>query len=146
MRKHLLTEAVDTAPAELTIIAQGARFEGAAINVSGDLRVDGEVQVEDLVVGQRLIVGPTGQVEAGRTRAADAVVAGSLQGRMEAESTLVLKDTGRISGVIVASRLIVEEGGICDGTFSIGTGARDAGRAKEYSLPDQIRSGPSTRE
>lgn len=123
MRKQSFSDAVENAPAELTIIGQGTRVEGKAIKVAGDLRVDGEVDVEEIVVGERIIVSPSGNVEASRVRAREAAVAGAVQAQIEIESTLVLKETGRVSGTIVASRLIVEEGGICDGSFNVGPGA-----------------------
>lgn len=147
MRKNTLTDAMETAPAELTIIAQGARIEGASINVSGDLRIDGEVQTDELIVGQRMIVGPSGQVDSERIRAHDAVIAGNLRGRVEVEATLVLKETGRLSGVLAAARLIVEEGGICDGTFNVGTGTGSPqSGTRSFSLPDNLRSGTADAE
>ncbi|HEX7070369.1 MAG TPA: polymer-forming cytoskeletal protein [Rhodothermales bacterium] len=146
MRRQSFSDAVETAPAELTIIARGALFEGKALRVAGDLRVDGEVQVEELTVGERLIISPSGTVSATRIRARDGVVAGEGRGRFEVESTLVLKETGRISGVIVASRLIVEEGGMCDGTFSIG-GEKPLATGSIHEMPfgaARRPSGPET--
>lgn len=141
MRKQTLSDAVETAPAELTIIGQGARFEGNAVKVAGDLRVDGEVDVDEVAIGERIIVSPSGNVEASRVRAREAVIAGTVRGHIEIESTLVLKDTGRVSGTIVASRLIVEDGGICDGTFNVGPGALSGqNKAKPLVLPETLKS------
>lgn len=141
MRKTAVATSVETAPAELTIIGQGTRLEGASLRVTGDLRVDGEVQVDELSVGERMIVSPAGTVSASRIRTRDAVVAGSVNAHIEVDATLVLKDTGRVSGVIVANRLIVEEGGICDGTFTVGPGSVGRSAATpSISLPNDVKS------
>ena len=147
MRQKSFSEAAESAPAELTILSQGARFEGKSLRVAGDLRVDGEVQVEDLNVGERLIISPSGELNATRIRAHDAVIAGNATGRCEIESTLVLKETGHVSGVIVAARLIVEEGGVCDGTFSIGASkSADRSPTKELPFPGGMKIADAERE
>ena len=140
MRKQSVAN-VETAPADLTIIGKGTRLDGASLHVAGDLRVDGELRVDDLVVAERMIVSPTGSLSASRIRTRDAVVAGQVDAHLEVEATLVLKDTGRVGGVIIANRLIVEEGGICDGTFTVGPGStgRSGGSGAAVSLPDDLR-------
>lgn len=116
---------MDNTPGDLTILGRGARFEGGKIRVDGDLRVDGDVEVEEIVVGERMIVTSSGNVQAKMIRAKEVVVAGIVDGTFRVNECLILKETGHTKGSITAARLIVEEGGVCDGMFSIGQGDQE---------------------
>lgn len=116
---------MDNTPGDLTILGRGARFEGGKVRVDGDLRVDGDVEVDEIVVGERMIVTSSGTVNAKMIRAKEVVVAGTVDGTFRVTECLILKETGHTKGSITAARLIVEEGGVCDGMFSIGRGDQE---------------------
>ena len=72
------------------------------------------------------MIGKAGRVN-GDIHTQDAVIAGTVKGSLIVESRLELQATCHIDGEISAARLQLEEGGVVNGTISVGR--KDAGVA-----------------
>lgn len=98
-------------------IGEGTYFEGK-FSFKGVVRIDGSVKGE-LKCNGTLIVGETGVLEASiKTR--DAIIRGTVNGNIEAEGRLELKNPCSIVGDMSAQTLVVEEGVSIQGNISTG--------------------------
>lgn len=107
----------------------------AGLTVGPGGRVDGDVTGPDtggsdrvvvieghvggVVRAHRVEVGPDGSVGSGMT-VDEGVVRGHVRGPIETANRLVLEETARVEGDIIARRLGLKEGGRVFGTVSIG--------------------------
>lgn len=87
---------------------------GPGVTLTGDLDTPGSIRVEGRLVGsirsaKAVVVGRDGIVE-GEIETADAIIAGTVQGTIQAGSRLEIQSTARIEGTIRAGSLKVEEG------------------------------------
>lgn len=96
-----------------TYIGPDTKLEGT-VAASGSLRIDGHVDGEIQAEGD-VVVGESGRVRAGIT-AANVIIAGEVTGRVQASGRLELMATGRLYGDAVMQTLIVEQGGVLEGT------------------------------
>ena len=112
----------------ISIIGPGMHIVGDCdttdtIRIEG--RVEGSVRAEKAVV-----IGKGGRVN-GDIQTQDAVIAGMVKGALDVDSRLELQATCVIDGEIRATRLKLDEGGMVNGTVSIGrkevTGGAPAG-------------------
>jgi cytoskeletal protein CcmA (bactofilin family) len=92
---------------------------GPSVRVEGDLISEGNLQVEGTVNGKvntlkDLFVGETARIQAD-INAENATIAGVVEGNIEVEHTLVIKDTGKVLGNIVCAELGVHEGAYFSG-------------------------------
>jgi cytoskeletal protein CcmA (bactofilin family) len=85
--------------------------------------VDGKIQSDD-----ELLVGEGGIVE-GEITVARLVVAGTVRGTVWVRERLVVHASGRIQAEIHTPRLVVDEGGVVEGTIHMADGTRPQGRA-----------------
>ena len=99
-----------------TIVGKGSVLEGN-FELQDGVRVDGRLAGR-LESSGILIVGPTGVVNADPIRVRDAIVAGRVEGNIEAEHQVKLDATAVVVGNVTGKVLIVEEGatlrGLCD--------------------------------
>ena len=101
----------------ISIIGPGMHIVGDCdttdtIRIEG--RVEGSVRAEKAVV-----IGKGGRVN-GDIQTQDAVIAGTVRGALDVDSRLELQATCVIDGEIRATRLKLDEGGVVNGTVSIG--------------------------
>lgn len=101
----------------ISIIGPGMHIVGDCdttdtIRIEG--RVEGSVRAEKAVV-----IGKGGRVN-GDIQTQDAVIAGMVRGALDVDSRLELQATCVIDGEIRATRLKLDEGGVVNGTVSIG--------------------------
>lgn len=101
----------------ISIIGPGMTVVGDC-DTDGTIRIDGKVQ-GTIRAGKAVVVGKDGIVE-GEIRTQDAVVSGSVEGTLTAESRLELQSTCRIQGEIFARRMQLEEGAVLNGKVSMG--------------------------
>ncbi len=101
-----------------TVIAKGVRLEGQ-FKSQGDVLIEGEVQGTIQTDGL-LTVGADAFVKATVT-AADAVVAGKVEGNVLAKRRLEVKSTARVNGDIVCETIIVEAGAALKGNLTSGS-------------------------
>lgn len=96
---------------------------GPGMKVVGDCETDGTIRIEGVVegsvrAGKAVVVGKDGRVK-GDVSTQDAVISGTVQGTVSAESRLELQATARIDGEIRARRMQLEEGALLNGTVQM---------------------------
>tara|TARA_B110000116_G_scaffold113243_1_gene98375 strand:+ start:458 stop:796 length:339 start_codon:yes stop_codon:yes gene_type:complete len=94
------------------------------MRVVGDCETDGTIRIEGIVegsvrAGKAVVVGRDGVVS-GDIATQDAVISGTVNGTLVADSRLELQATSRIEGDVRARRLQLEEGAIFNGTVHMG--------------------------
>lgn len=95
-----------------TLISQGSQVEGKLICES-DLRIDGQFQGDIESTGEVTI----GELAVARSNitAKEVFIAGKVYGDVTAEERLTITRTGQMYGDVVASSLIIMEGGVLNG-------------------------------
>ncbi len=101
----------------LNSIVQGTQIEGT-IKASSDLRIDGQINGK-LFCDAKVIIGPTGKID-GEVTCQNAVIEGSFKGTLNVKELLNIRETAKVQGEISYSKLIVQPGGVIEGTLSIG--------------------------
>lgn len=109
-----------------TVVGKGTVLEGC-FEVHEGIRVDGILKGQ-LTASGALVVGSSGEVKADSVRVKDAVIAGRLEGKLEASHQVKLESSAVLVGDITAQVLIVEEGA----TFR---GVCNAGESTEMDQP-----------
>ncbi len=102
-----------------THIAEGTELE-CKLNSKENLRLDGRLHGE-LKCGGRVVMGPKSFLR-GSLQAREAVVMGRVEGKIQVEETLHLRETACVHGPIKARHLTVDEGAEYVGDCSIGDG------------------------
>ena len=97
---------------------------GPGMRVVGDCEIEGTVRIEGRVegsvrAGKAVVVGKEGIVD-GDIFTQDAVISGTVQGTLTAESRLELQASCHIEGEIHARRMQLEEGAMLNGTVKMG--------------------------
>lgn len=97
---------------------------GPGMRVVGDLVTDGTVRIEGTVegsvqAGKGVVLGVEGTV-LGSIHTQDAILSGTLDGTIVAESRLEVQASSRVSGEIRARRLQLEEGALLNGQVLMG--------------------------
>ncbi len=105
------------APNQLNLIGEGTVFEGT-LRTAHDIRVSGRI-VGALHVQGKAIIAAEGVIE-GELHAANADIAGQVQGNLFIQETLLLKESARVEGKIQTGRLVVEAGALFDGECRMG--------------------------
>jgi len=108
-----------------SVIGEGSVFEGT-FEVTGNLRVDGKFK-GDLDVTETLVVGKNGQVDA-TVKTKNAVVAGTIQGDLNASDKITLQSGSRLEGEMVTSKLVIEEGVSFQGSCNTAKGGVPAAK------------------
>ena len=97
---------------------------GPGMRVVGDCETDGTIRIEGMVegsvrAGKAVVVGKDGVVS-GDIATQDAVISGTVNGTVVADSRLEIQATSLIEGDVRARRLQLEEGAIFNGTVHMG--------------------------
>lgn len=104
---------------------------GTGMKVTGDCVTDGTLRVEGRVEGTiraaKAVVVGEGGVVSGDIQTQDAVIAGTVQGSIAADSRVELQSTCRIEGDIRSRRVKLEEGGQVDGRLEMGRAGGSGG-------------------
>lgn len=100
---------------------------GPGMKIVGDCSSDGTIRVEGQVegavkAGKSVVVGEGGTVK-GDISTQDAIIAGTVDGSVVAESRVELQATCRVQGDIRSRRVKLEEGGQVDGQLHMGASA-----------------------
>lgn len=111
---------------------------GPGMHIVGDCDTTDTVRIEGRVEGsvraeKAVVVGKGGRVN-GDIQTQDAVIAGMVKGALDVDSRLELQATCVIDGEIRATRLKLDEGGVVNGTVSIGR-KEVAGAAPASAMP-----------
>jgi cytoskeletal protein CcmA (bactofilin family) len=102
---------------ELNFLGSGTYVEGI-IKTESSVRVDGTIKGK-LVCKNTLTVGINGQIE-GDIEAKNAIIGGKINGKIKVAEKLVLESKSALMGEIKASKLIIDEGAIFEGTSKMG--------------------------
>ncbi|MFA6406577.1 MAG: polymer-forming cytoskeletal protein [Patescibacteria group bacterium] len=100
-----------------TIIAKGVKLEGE-FKSQGDVLIEGEV-VGNIQTDGLLTAGPESLIKAGIS-AADAVIAGKVEGNLQIKHRLEIRATARIKGDTVCQTIGVEAGAVLQGNVRCG--------------------------
>ena len=96
---------------------------GATVKIEGDLVSDGDIKVDGLVTGKikttkNLYVGQMAKIEAD-VEAANAVLAGTVQGDIKIKDSLLIQETGKVQGNVFCGRLSIAEGAFFSGNCTM---------------------------
>ena len=117
-----------------TIVGEGSVLEGN-IQVRENIRVDGSL-VGRLTTSGTLEVSPSGVVvAAGRIKAKAAVIAGRLEGNLEADQ-VKLESSAVLVGDIKAKLLVIEEGAAMSGFLGDSDPSIETDRKVERTLQE----------
>lgn len=109
-----------------TLIGKGSYFEGN-LKIEHSLRVDGKVK-GNIRSSDSIIIGKDGEVE-GEIYVKNAVVGGKIKGKLVASGKVTLESTSEFVGQLRASKLVIDEGAVFDGTSQM-RGTEEVGKAK----------------
>lgn len=106
-----------------TLVPAGFAFEGT-------VAFDGRARIDGRVIGRvdgrgRLEVGATGELH-GDVRADEIVLAGAVEGDLEATGRLEMREGARVRGAVRTRALRMNEGALLDGPCAV-AGPPDAG-------------------
>jgi cytoskeletal protein CcmA (bactofilin family) len=98
---------------------------GGGMKVTGDVSGEGELRIEGRVEGSvttdgRVIVEANGEV-VGDIEAAEVVASGKVSGKITASGAVRLESGCQVEADVEAARISLEEGGIVNGTFKMGS-------------------------
>lgn len=96
-----------------TLVGEGTTFEGK-IKSEASIRVDGLV-IGDIESAGHVTIGENGAARS-NIFAHDLILAGKITGNVEVKGTLTIRATGSLIGDLTAESLLIEAGGIFQGT------------------------------
>jgi len=99
-----------------TILGPGANFEGD-LEANSGVRIDGRFKGNMKLKGL-LIIGKTGSVE-GEIHARNAVIGGSLEGKIKIDERIEFQTGARFSGELSCKGIKIEDGVKFDGSCSM---------------------------
>lgn len=114
----------------LNIIGAGTLIKGN-LESNGDIRIDGTLQ-GNLITKGKLVLGPTGKTE-GEVQCKNCEVSGTVDGKIIVDELLSLKNSAKIYGDIITSKLAIEPGAVFTGTCNMGS---QKGTVKIVDNPD----------
>ena len=95
-----------------TLIGKGTTFEGN-LSVQHSLRIDGKF-VGNIKSTDSIIVGKEGIIE-GEIDVKNAVIGGTVKGKITASGKVTLEATAVLVGKLKATKLVIAEGAVFDG-------------------------------
>ena len=117
---------------------------GPGMTIIGDCETDGTVRIEGSVegsvkAGKAVVIGKQGSVK-GDIVTQDAVISGSVNGKLTAASRLELQATCRIDGEVHTRRMQLEEGAVLNGSVIMGPDAVGEGKAEKRGQMSEQRA------
>jgi cytoskeletal protein CcmA (bactofilin family) len=108
---------VESSSTELNFFGGGTVVEGT-IRANNSVRVDGRIKGK-LICKNTLTVGVNGEIE-GDVEAKNAIVGGKIKGKIKVAEKLVLEAKSILIGDLKASKLLIDEGAVFEGTSDMG--------------------------
>lgn len=102
---------------EIDLIGKGTQITGD-ITTENSIRIFGVIQGK-LTSKNTVTIGQQGVVE-GDLVAANAIIAGTVKGKVTVSEKLVLESTSKLTGELKSKKLIIDEGAVFDGTSDMG--------------------------
>jgi cytoskeletal protein CcmA (bactofilin family) len=126
-----------------------ASILGPTLYFKGDLSAEEDLLIQGRVEGsithtQRLTVGAQGTVKA-NIRAQLIIVEGAVEGDLQAEKSVIVKDTAKIIGNIYAPSVSINEGACFSGNIDMSgkTAQSLSGNKSDGALPRMVRASGS---
>ena len=113
-----LKDSSSTSSTELNFLGGGTIVEGT-IKTDNSVRVDGKLKGK-LICKNTLTVGLNGEID-GEVQAKNAIIGGKIKGKVSIAEKLVLESKSVLIGELKASKLIIDEGAVFDGTSDMGS-------------------------
>ena len=132
MERPIMVEQGETLPPrppDPESVIDAASFLDGRLHVGNHLRIEGEAKGEIQCEGTLTIA--EGALVTAQVSAVNVVIAGTLMGDMICRHRLEILPTGRVAGTIITGSIIIQEGGIVEGTLHMrhsGHGQRSDGR------------------
>jgi cytoskeletal protein CcmA (bactofilin family) len=104
-------------------LGKNTSFEGK-MSFEGMVRLDGRFDGE-IFSGDVLIIGETAIINA-KIKVGTLLVDGKVTGNVHASDKIEIHSTGKLNGDITTAALVIEEGGVFDGTCKMDKGAEEA--------------------
>ena len=101
----------------VNLIGNGTKIVGD-ITSAGDVRIDGHL-LGNLIIAGKFVLGVSGMVE-GNITCVNAELSGEVKGTVNVSEILSLKNTSKINGDIVTTKLMIEPGALFTGTCNMG--------------------------
>lgn len=114
-----------------TLIGGGSIFEGKIKSDAG-IRIEGKI-IGDIECQGDVTIGEQGVAES-NIIARNVIIAGSVNGHVQAKNKLSITSKGKLYGDMVAASLSIEEGSIFEGTSRMGS-TTDPVPAKAEAAP-----------
>ncbi len=109
--------ASESSSTELNFLGSGTVVEGT-VRTTNSVRVDGKIKGK-LFCKNTLTVGVNGVVE-GEIEAKNAIIGGKIHGKIKVAEKLVLEAKSVLIGDLKASKLLIDEGAVFEGTSDMG--------------------------
>lgn len=103
-------------------IEQGTKIKGDIIT-HGNIRLDGEVE-GNIFSESKVVLGSTCKMN-GNLKAQNAEISGEVTGTIEISELLVLRPSAVVTGDIISSKMVVDEGAVFNGTCKMGGKVKD---------------------
>ena len=107
----------ESSSTELNFLGGGTVVEGT-IKANNSVRVDGRIKGK-LICKNTLTIGVNGEIE-GDVEAKNAIVGGKTKGKIKVAEKLVLESKSVLIGDLKASKLLIDEGAVFEGTSDMG--------------------------
>jgi cytoskeletal protein CcmA (bactofilin family) len=108
---------VESSSTELNFFGGGTVVEGT-IRANNSVRIDGRIKGK-LICKNTLTIGVNGEIE-GDVEAKNAIVGGKIKGKIKVAEKLVLEAKSILIGDLKASKLLIDEGAVFEGTSDMG--------------------------
>ena len=108
---------VESSSTELNFLGSGTVVDGT-IKSTNSVRVDGKIKGK-LICKNTLTIGVNGEIE-GDVEAKNAIVGGKIKGKIKVAEKLVLEAKSVLIGDLKASKLLIDEGAVFEGTSDMG--------------------------
>ena len=112
----------------VNLIGNGTKIVGD-ITSAGDFRIDGHL-TGNIVTSGKFVLGISGVVD-GNVTSVNADLSGEVKGTVTISEMLSLKNSAKISGDIVTSKLAIEPGALFTGTCNMGAKVKNMPKNSE---------------
>ena len=116
-------------------LGRNTSFEGK-MGFEGMARLDGKFDGE-IFSGDILIVGETATVNA-EISVTTLIIDGNVSGNVSATGKIEIHSTGKLYGKITTPTLVIEEGGLFDGTCSMEKGVAPTKKVTPIKEPEEL--------
>ena len=120
----------ESSSTELNFLGGGTVVEGT-IRANNSVRVDGRIKGK-LICKNTLTIGINGEIE-GDIEAKNAIIGGKIKGKIKVSEKLVLEAKSVLIGDLKASKLLIDDGAVFEGTSDMGKKEDNVVEAKPLS-------------